>query len=100
MNSVFMMVDAAAVPSTEAPAPEVLQIEEIQPQLQEVVQQPRTEEAVQQPEIEEIPIKVEEVQQSKVEEVAIPREEQTTEPLAFLSDIVEGTKIKKGKNLQ
>jgi hypothetical protein len=59
----------APAPATEAPAPstEGLLIEEvIQPQLKEVQPQP--------------------------EEAALPREEeqQTTEPLPFISDIVEG----------
>ncbi len=58
----------APAPATEAPAPatEGLLIEEVQqPQLKEVQPQP--------------------------EEAALPREEeQTTEPLPFISDIVEG----------
>jgi hypothetical protein len=57
----------APAPATEAPAPatEGLIIEEVQPQLKEAQPQP--------------------------EEAALPREEeQTTEPLPFISDIVEG----------
>jgi hypothetical protein len=75
-RSFFLVVvtEAPAVATTEAPAPatealapatEGLLIEEVQPQLKEVQPQP--------------------------EEAALPREEeQTTEPLPFISDIVEG----------
>jgi hypothetical protein len=70
-----VVTEAPAVAATEAPAPatealapatEGLLIEEVQPQLKEVQPQP--------------------------EEAALPREEeeQTTEPLPFISDIVEG----------
>ncbi len=76
-RSFFLVVvtEAPAVAATEAPAPatealapatEGLLIEEVQPQLKEV-------------------------QGPQPEEAALPREEeQTTEPLPFISDIVEG----------
>jgi hypothetical protein len=80
---IFLVVvtEAPAVATSEAPAPatealapatEGLLIEEVQPQLKEV-----------QPQLEEV--------QPQPEEAALPREEeQTTEPLPFISDIVEG----------